>query len=227
MASAVNIALPKIANELGMNAIILSWIVTAYILTSASLLLPFGRLADIYGRKKIFIWGAFTFCLGNLFCIFTTSIPLLIGSRVIQGIGLSMMLSTSIAMLSSFYPPEKRGGVLGINAATAYLGVSLGPFLGGVLTDHIGWRSIFICSFILALTTLIIVLWKLRDEWSEAKGERFDSAGSIIFAVSLIALIYGMSSLPDILGVVLVVAGIIGFFSSSPGKTTLRVHCLT
>jgi EmrB/QacA subfamily drug resistance transporter len=212
MLSAVNIALPKIGDEFGMNAIILGWVVTSFMLASASLLVPFGRLADIYGRKKIFTLGTIIFSLGSIFCIFTTSIPLFIGSRVIQGIGCSMILGTSIAMLTSVYPPEKKGSVLGINAATVYLGISLGPFLGGLLTDHTGWRSIFIFGFILSFMTVVIVLWRLRDEWSGAKGERFDYAGSIIFAASLIALISGMSSLPDILGVLLLVGGIIGFF---------------
>jgi EmrB/QacA subfamily drug resistance transporter len=212
MVSGVTIALPKIGDELGMDAITLGWVATSYFLASASLLVPFGRLADIYGRRKIFIPGMIIFSLGSLLCAIATSSLLLIGSRVVQGIGGSMIVVTSIAILTSVYPPGERGRALGINAAATYLGVSLGPLIGGFLTDQSGWRSIFLVGFISSFLMAVVVLWRFRSKWAETKRESFDHGGSLIFIVTLVALIYGLASLPDFLGVCLLAAGGIGIF---------------
>lgn len=209
MVSAVNIALPEIGKEFNMNAIVLGWVATSYFLASASLLVPFGRLADIYGRRKVFTVGTIIFSLSSVLCVIANSTPFFIGSRVLQGVGGAMIVGTAIAMLTSVYPLGRRGRVLGINAAAAYLGLSLGPLLGGLLTDHAGWRSIFMAGFASSFLIALVVSLKLKSEWAEAKGESFDYGGSIIFAVSLIALIYGLASLPDILGVLLLVVGVI------------------
>ncbi|MDO8490679.1 MAG: MFS transporter [Dehalococcoidia bacterium] len=213
MTAGVNIALPEIGSEFAMNAVVLGWVATAYFLASSSLLVPFGRLADIYGRRKIFAAGAVIFALGSILCIISRSEAFFIGSRALQGIGGAMLLSTSIAMLTSVYPMKQRGNVLGINAGAAYLGLSAGPVIGGFLTSHAGWRSIFWLGFAIPFITVVVVLWKLRSEWAGAKGERFDYGGSAIFAVSLIALIYGLTSLPDVLGAVLTLAGVMGFIA--------------
>jgi EmrB/QacA subfamily drug resistance transporter len=212
MVSGVNIALPKIGDELGMDAITLGWVATSYFLASASLLVPFGRLADIYGRRKIFIPGMIIFSLGSLLCAIATSSSLLIASRVVQGIGASMIVVTSMAILTSVYPPGGRGRALGINAAATYLGVSLGPLIGGLLTDQSGWRSIFLVGFISSLLIAVVVLWRFRSKWAETKRESFDYGGSLIFIAFLVALIYGLASLPDLLGIWLLALGGIGIF---------------
>lgn len=213
MGSAVNIAVPKIGDQLHMNAVVLGWVGTSYFLASAALLVPFGRLADIYGRKKIFAAGTITFGLGSVLCIIANSTFFFIGARVVQGIGGAMILSNSIAMLTSVYPPGERGRVLGINSASVYLGLSLGPFLGGLLTDHIGWRSIFVVGFASSFLIALLVFWKLRSEWKEAGGESFDYGGSIIFTASLVALIYGMTSLPHVAGALVLAVGLVGMLA--------------
>ncbi len=208
--SAVNVALPTMAKEFLMDAITLSWVATAYILTAAALLMPFGRAADIYGRKRIFILGTSVFTAASFLLGIAWSAELLIVFRVLQGVGSAMLFGTGIAMLSSVFPPGERGKVLGINVAAVYLGLSCGPFLGGVLTQHMGWRSIFLFNVPLGMVIIVFSLWKLHAEWAESKGEPFDFVGSSIYCAMLVALMYGFSLLPRMAGTFLIAAGIAG-----------------
>lgn len=211
MGSSVNIALPTIGREFAMDAVFLSWIATAYLLAAAMFLVPFGRIADIYGRKKIFLYGILIYALSSFLSAVAPSAAWLLGFRVIQGVGSSMIFGTSIAILTSVYPVGERGRVLGISVAAVYLGLSLGPFLGGFLTQHLGWRSIFFLNVPLSLVIIVVTLWKLKGEWAQAKGEKFDTYGSVIYAVTLPALMYGFSLLPSFTGVWLIAAGLLGF----------------
>jgi EmrB/QacA subfamily drug resistance transporter len=212
MASAVNIALPTLGKELSLDTITLSWIATAYLLSSAALLVPLGRIADIYGRKKIFTYGIFIFTLSSLFAGMANSAAMLISCRVFQGIGGAMLAGTAVALLTTVFPANERGKVLGINVAAVYIGLALGPVLGGVLTQQLGWRSIFFASALLGLAVIGVALWKLKGEWTGAKGERFDFAGSIIYILGLVALVYGFTLLGEmfILAVWLIVGGAVG-----------------
>lgn len=212
MASTVNIALPSLGKELSLDAVTLGWIATAYLLSSAALLVPFGKIADIYGRKRIFTWGIGIFTFSSLLSGLANSATMLIAWRVLQGIGGAMLAGTAVALLTTVYPANERGKVLGIIVAAAYLGLSLGPVLGGVLTQHLGWRSIFFLGAFLGLLVIGVVLWKLKGEWTGAKGERFDFTGSIIYVLGLVALLYGFTLLSEtlILGVGLIIGGAIG-----------------
>lgn len=213
MGSAVNIALPSLGKELSLDVGTLGWITTAYLLSSATLLVPLGRIADIYGRKKIFTWGMVIFTLASFLSGLASSATMLISFRVLQGIGGAMLAGTAVALLTTVFPANERGKVLGINAAAAYIGLSLGPVLGGLLTQHLGWRSIFFLSALLGLAVIGVVLWKLKGEWTGAKGERFDFVGSVIYSLALVALVCGFTLLPVLpamSGVGLIVGGIIG-----------------
>jgi len=208
--SSVNIALPTIAKELSLDAVTLSWIATAYLLSSAALQVPFGRIADIYGRKKIFTFGTVIVTLSSLLSGMANSATMLISCRVFQGIGSAMVIGNAAALLITVFPANDRGKVLGINVAAVYMGLSLGPVLGGVLTHHLGWRSIFFLSALLGLVVIGVTLWKLKGEWTGAKGERFDLVGSVIYVLGLVALIYGFTLLPAMSGVWLIIGGAIG-----------------
>ena len=224
--SAVNIALPVLGKELSMDAVMLGWIATAYLLSSASFLVPFGRIADIHGRKKIFTCGIVTYTLSSLLAGLASSATMLISCRVLQGVGGAMLAGTAVALLTTVFPANERGKVLGINVAVTYIGLSLGPVLGGVLTQNLGWRSIFFVSAFLGLAVIGVVLWKLKGEWTGAKGERFDLAGSVIYILGLVALIYGFTLLQESsgmwLGVCLIVGGIIGLWAFTRWEMRIR-----
>jgi EmrB/QacA subfamily drug resistance transporter len=210
MGSSVNIALPTIGREFAMEAVLLGWVATAYLLSAAMFLVPFGRLADIHGRKKVFLYGILIYALSSFLSAVAPSAIWLICIRILQGIGAAGIFGTSIAILTSVYPAGERGKVLGISVAAVYSGLSLGPFLGGFLTQQLGWRSIFFLNVPLSLIIIVVTLWKLKGEWAQAKGEKFDLTGSIIYAVTLPAVIYGFSLLPSISGVWLIAYGILG-----------------
>ena len=212
MGSAVNIALPAIGKELQVDAVLLSWIATAYLLAVAVSLVPFGRLADIQGRKKIFTFGVILFTFSCIFCAISFSIPMLLFFRILQGIGNAMVFATGIAVLVSVYPPKERGGVLGINVAAVYIGLSAGPFLGGIMTQYFTWRSVFLFPVPLCLIILYLIFLRLKTEWADARGEKFDLAGSLIYSVAIIAIILGVSLLPEIKSLWVISLGIIGIF---------------
>ena len=210
MGSSVNIALPSMGKEFSMNAVLLGWVATVYLLATAMFLVPFGRVADIYGRRKVFLYGLSVFTCSSLFAALSRSTAQLILSRALQGFGGSMIFGTGVAILSSVFPPGERGRVLGINVAAIYCGLSLGPFLGGLLTQHLGWRSIFWLNVPLGAVMIGMVLWKLQGEWAEARGEKFDYPGSVIYGFTLLATIYGLSLLPANAGIWLILIGILG-----------------
>jgi EmrB/QacA subfamily drug resistance transporter len=209
MGSSVNIALPAIGKEFSMGALRLSWVATAYLLVSAVFLVPFGKLADIYGRKKIFLFGVIIFTLSSLVSILSNSSNMLIISRAIQGAGSAMMFGTSVAMLTSVFPQGERGKALGVNVAAVYIGLSCGPVVGGFLTHHFGWRSIFLVSVLVGVAIIGLIVCKLKTEWVEAGGQRFDLLGSFVYGLMLLGLIYGFSQLPSRLGVWITGGGLV------------------
>jgi EmrB/QacA subfamily drug resistance transporter len=122
---------------------------------------------------------------------------LLIAARFIQGIGGAMLFATSLAIVTQVYGPGERGWALGITVATVYAGLSIGPFLGGIITDHFGWPAIFLINVPIGIATIALTLWGVHDEWADAAGERFDLAGSVIYGVMLSCGLYGLTRLPD------------------------------
>ena len=212
MGSSVNIALPSIGKDFSMDAVALSWVATSFLLTAAMFLLPFGRLADIYGRKLFFFLGIVTYTLASFASAISPSGLILILSRGLQGMGGAMIFSTGIAILSSVFPSNERGKALGMTAAAVYLGLSFGPPLGGLLTHYLGWRFVFLIHVPLGLIIIILILSKLKGEWADAKGESFDLLGSLTYCISLTALVYGLSLLPDNIGITIALIGLIGLF---------------
>jgi EmrB/QacA subfamily drug resistance transporter len=180
-----------------MTALSLGWVATSFILAATITLIPLGRLADIYGRRRFFIYGALIFTIASSFCIWSPSQFFLIAARAVQGIGGAMIFSTGTAMLISAYPPEERGKIIGINTAAVYIGLTIGPFIGGLLTQHLGWRYIFLFTAILGIFIILIVAAMIKEEWSGTKGEGFNFAGSLLYAIALFAIMYGFSSLPS------------------------------
>jgi len=206
--AAVNIALPSIASEFHMDVISLTWVSTAYLLAAALFLVPFGKIADIYGRKKVFLYGIGIFAAASLAMTMVPSTNLMIAIRIIQGLGSGMIFGTTVAILSSVFPPGERGKALGIYITSVYFGLSLGPFLGGVLTQYIGWRSIFFVNVPIGIACILLVSWKLKGDWAECRGERFDLAGSVIYGIAIVAVMYGLSVATEGAGFTLLAVGI-------------------
>ncbi len=196
MGSAVNIILPSISREFQADAVALGWLVTAYLLSSAVALVPMGRASDIFGRKRFFITGMGLYSLAALLSAFAGSVSHLFLCQILMGFGGSLIFATSMAILLSIYPGEQRGKVLGIAVASVYLGLSVGPFVGGVLTHYFGWRSVFLANVPLGLVVISLAATRLRLEESRSVREPFDISGSLIYAVAIIGLVYGISSLP-------------------------------
>jgi EmrB/QacA subfamily drug resistance transporter len=210
LGSAVSVALPSIGREFHMDAVTLGWISTAYLLVAAIALVPIGRLGDIHGRKRVWLWGIAIYTVFSLLCAAAPSGPWLIVCRCLQAVGGTLIFGCGMAILTSVIPREKRGRALGINVAAVYAGLSAGPFLGGLLTDLWGWRSIFLVTVPLGLIAIGLILWQLQGEWAEARGERFDFVGTILYSIALIALMYGISVLPAPRGLILALAGAVG-----------------
>jgi EmrB/QacA subfamily drug resistance transporter len=209
MISAINIALPAIGKEFKADAVMLSWVATSYLLAAAVGMVPFGRLADIYGRKKIFLWGQILLLIASLLSAIAVSTPMLIIFRIFQGIATAMVFATGIAILTSAYPPEERGNVLGIVVAAVYIGLSSGPFFGGWLTQLFSWRSVFLLNSIFGVFIILLIFFKLKGEWTGAEGEKFDFVGSIIYGITILAIIYGMSILPRMISFGLLIFGVV------------------
>jgi len=210
MGSAINIALPSIGKEFAMDAILLSWVATAYLLAAAVFLVPFGKIADIHGRKRVFGYGVLVYSIASLLCAFAPAPAVLIIFRALQGVGGAMIFGTGVAILTQVFPPGERGRVLGINVAAVYVGLSVGPFVGGLLTQYLGWRSIFHVNTALGVVVVAVVAWKLRGDWAEARDERFDLVGAAIYSLALVATMYGLSLLPSPSGAALLVPGALG-----------------
>jgi EmrB/QacA subfamily drug resistance transporter len=206
MSSSVNIALPAIAKRFSLDAVTLNWVATSYLLTTAVFLLPMGRIADIYGKARIFASGMAIFTVSTLAAGVSNSIALLIIARVVQGIGSAFIFSTGIAMLSAAYRPVVRGKMLGYSIATVYIGLTAGPFLGGWLTQQYSWRMIFLATLPLSVSAFFLTLKTASKEERCVQNCVMDYTGSVAYALGLFLTIYGFSILPG-RGYFLVIAG--------------------
>ncbi|MDD4138464.1 MAG: MFS transporter [Methanoregula sp.] len=207
--SSITVALPAMAAQFQVDAVMLGWITSAYIIAAAIFIVPFGRLADIRGRKKIFIFGVALFTIASLACAFAPTVNLLIASRFIQGVGGAMLFATSVAIVTQVYGPGERGWALGITIATVYAGLSFGPFLGGFLTDHFGWPAIFLINVPFGIATICLTLLYIHHEWADADGEQFDVRGSVLYGVMLFCGIFGLLLLPDPAGAAWILVSVV------------------
>ena len=222
MAASVSIALPSIEREFKVDAVLLTWIAMSFTLATATLLVPFSRMSDIYGRKKVFLCGTALFTIASFLAVLATSAPMLIATRILQGVGGAMSFGTSVAIITSVYPLGERGKPMGIAIGAVYLGISCGPLIGGFLTQHFGWRSIFVANIPFGILVLALGLLKLKGEWADARGEKFDLAGSIICSAALVALIVGLTLLPALNGWLAIMLSLLGFYLFARWETRTK-----
>lgn len=193
--SSVNIALPYMASDLNIGSSMLNWVTSSTILSIAIFILPVGKLSDLLGRRKIMLIGTIILSISSLFCGLAQSISFLLFFRVLQGLGSAMISTSVISIVCSAFPPKERGKALGMNVACTYIGLSLGPIIGGIIITYTSWRGIFLFSMPIGFI-LTILLFKILsfDEIREDQ-EKFDSKGAILYGTSIFMIIFGLSNL--------------------------------
>ncbi|MCH7817243.1 MAG: MFS transporter [Proteobacteria bacterium] len=221
MLSSVNVALPAIAEDLSLSALTLSWIPTAFLMASAMFILIFGRLADMFGRKKVFLLGAAAVVLASLLASVANSAAVLITARFLQGFGAAMLYATQLAIVSSVFPVATRGRVIGLVISVIYFGLASGPLLGGFVVDQLGWRANFLLQIPIAVLVLFVGVFKVKGEWAAEERGTFDFTGAITYCFAIFVICLGVSFLPRQYSYLIIAAGLIGvvvFFQQAKSR---------
>jgi len=200
--ASVNIAIPDLAADLQANAKMVSWLPTLFILSSVIFMLPAGKLADNYGRKRIYAYGLALNAFASFMCGVGTSIEWVLFWRFVQGGASAMIFGTGVAIITSVTPSHKRGSALGIAAACIYVGLTVAPAVGGWLTELWGWRSVFLFQVPVVIALLLLIKMRLLGEWKNDKKTQYDWWGTGIFGIFSLSLVYGLSILPNSMGIV-------------------------
>jgi len=189
----VILALPNMLQDLRSNLVRMTWVIMAYLLVSTVLQLMFGRMADMFGRVKMYNLGFVVFTAGSVLCGLAPSDGLLIGFRVVQGLGGAMLSANAMAIITEIFPREQRGRAMGYNAVTWGAGSVLGPVLGGVILAAASWRWIFLVNLPIGVFGTLAAYRLLRDIAPNPRGEHFDLAGAALFSVGLVSLLLGLT----------------------------------
>ena len=188
----VNVALPSIQRDLGVGLSELEWIVTGYALTFAALMLTGGKLADLLGRRLIFITGLAIFSGSSLACGLADSGDVLIGARIVQGIGAALMNPATLSIISATFPPSQRGMAIGIWAGVSALALAIGPLVGGLITEHIDWSWIFFINVPVGVIAIAASFLLIRESRDESEEQRLDLPGLLASGLGLFALTYAL-----------------------------------
>jgi EmrB/QacA subfamily drug resistance transporter len=192
--SVVNTILPELQAFFTSNVATVQWVVVIYLLAVSSLLLFFGRLGDLRGNKRVYVTGFIIFVISSALCGLTPSVLGLVLARALQAIGGAMLLANGPAILTKNFPPYQRGRVLGLQATMTYLGLSVGPALGGWLTHVLGWRSVFYINVPVGIVAMVIAIGFIKQDRAEIRfGEKFDILGAVLFAAGLAAFLLGLN----------------------------------
>ena len=211
MLTAVGVALPSLGRELGASAVQLGLVEQLYVLSVAMVVLTFGRLGDIVGQRKVFLPGLVVFTALTWSLGFTQSVNMVMIQRFCQGVGAAMMLSGSLALVAAAYPPRLRGRKIGLVSAFTYAGLSSGPVIGGYLTSHAGWRSIFWMAVPLGLAAIALCVFGMRETPRNASGERMDWPGSLAYGSSVGLIMLGAAHAKEVpVGPAMIGAGLVG-----------------
>ncbi|GBU24378.1 hypothetical protein R83H12_01008 [Fibrobacteria bacterium R8-3-H12] len=208
MGSSLNLALPELALAFGLDAKQLGWVTSAFLISTAVFQVPFAKIADLFGRKKVFLLGVALFGASSVACAGAWNFASLIVFRVFAGLGSAMIFGTNLAILSSTYEAHERGKAMGFLTAVVYMALAVGPFLGGILTHYFGWESVFYIPGTILVAQAISVPFFIKNEWIEASSKHFDKRGSLIYGFAIFCFIFGFSDFPNIFALVLVLAGI-------------------
>jgi MFS family permease len=209
MGSSLNLALPQIASAFSLDAKKLGWINSAFLITTAIFQIPFAKVADLTGRKKVFLCGVALFGISSVACAFAWNFVSLVIFRVFSGLGGAMIFGTNLAILSATFQHNERGKAMGTLASVVYLSLAVGPFFGGIFTHYLGWESVFYIPGAILIAQAFSVPVFIKEEWIEQSSRHFDKRGSVLYGIALFCLIFGFSELPGLKAVILVFAGIL------------------
>src|SRR5436190_1008369 len=188
----VNVALPSIERDLKIRISQLEWIVTAYALVFAALLITGGKLADLIGRRKIFVVGLAVFTLSSLACGLAPSANFLIGARAVQGVGAALMNPASLSIITSRFPPKERGQAIGIWAGVSALALAIGPLVGGLIVDNINWNWIFFINVPVGVVGIIVSQLVIKESRDTSHEQSVDLPGLVTSSAGLFALTYAL-----------------------------------
>ena len=191
--SIVNTVLPIVSREFGADVLLIEWVVLAYLLTLGSLLLIGGRLGDLFGDKPLYVSGFVLFTLSSMLCGLSGGVKTLIAARVLQAIGGAMLIAIGPAILTRAFPASQRGQALGILASVVYIGLTVGPGLGGAIASTLGWRWVFFINLPIGIVAVAVTLGVLRTGQRRVGSGRFDFVGAIAFIVTLFSLVLALS----------------------------------
>jgi EmrB/QacA subfamily drug resistance transporter len=191
--SVVNIVLPVVRQDFGASVAAVEWVITIYLLVVSGLLLSVGRLGDLRGHRSVYATGFVVFLLGSALCGLAPSVGFLIGARGAQALGASMLFANSPAILTKSFPAEMRGRALGLQATMTYLGLTVGPSIGGWLTTALGWRSVFYINLPVGLLALALALRFVPRDAGSGAAEGFDLRGAVTFTAGLVALLLALN----------------------------------
>ena len=188
----VNVALPSIQRDLGIDLSELEWIVTGYALSFAALMLTGGKVADMVGRRRIFVLGIVVFTAASFLCGIAESSELLIGARVLQGVGAALMNPATLSIIAATFPPAQRGMAIGIWAGVSALALAIGPLVGGLLTQHVGWEWIFFVNVPVGILGIVASYLFIDESKDTSHEQRLDLPGLLTSGIGLFALTYGL-----------------------------------
>ena len=191
--SVVNTLLPVLSEALHTSIAGIEWVATIYLLVISGLLLSVGRAGDLFGHKRLFLGGFALFVVGSALCGLANSAHALIALRVVQALGAAMLMATSPAILTLSFPTSQRGRALGAQGTFTYLGLTVGPSLGGWLAEAFGWRSVFYINVPVGLAAIALAARSIADDHVEKAEERFDFLGASLFTAGLVALMIALN----------------------------------
>jgi MFS family permease len=201
------VAAPTIGTDLGAEVALLPWLTAAFFLVAASLLIPVGRVADAWGSKKIFTAGILVYIASTTICALAPNMGVLIIGRGLTGAGAAMVFGTSIALLSLVFSAEDRGKAIGINVTFMAIGFISGLLAGGFLTYYLGWRSLFVIAFVVAVVNLFLLRSRVKGECEISRTKELDPAGIVLFSAGLLLSFYGLSNIIRPVGGLALLAG--------------------
>lgn len=228
LSTMMNLSLVSIGENFGVGSHLLAYVNTAFLLSSVIFMVPLARAGDIIGKKRMYLIGLAVIAIACLLASVSPSFFWLVGCRVMMGFGSAALVTTSVSLITDVFPSNARGGAIGLQTMCVYIGLSLGPPLGGTLNDLIGWHALFLFVVPLAVVAFLCML-TFRHEISPAAGSSFDGKGAVLYGVGILLAMGGVINMPETWAVVMLIVGVvvIGLFARAESGNPdhlLNVH---